>query len=343
MLAGLRAARRWPPWARVSLTAIGLVSLYLFQIPLETEVPGEPFLLFFLVVMGSALAFGQGVGLFGVGLSALLSVFFFEPGTLALHHAADLVRIELYALLAAGSVFGLARLADALMAADDAARALERSERANSVLLRELAHRVANNFAAVASLIRRRAQLVDDQRAKSVLNEAVEQVMVLARVHSRLRTESDDVALDSKAFLQELCDDLKVLVAPGEALAIECTAVSRCLSVAQAIPVGLIVNELVTNAIKHAFPAGRRGLIRVGLEQAGDLLCLSVEDNGVGLGQRRSRGTGLGQDLVRALCQQLGGKLEVGSAQGGTRFSLTFPDAGREARAPAPAPSSMMH
>src|SRR6185312_15173943 len=320
VLASLRATRRWPLWARLGLTAIGLAAVYLFQIPLEREVPGEPFLLFFLVVMASTLACGQAVGLFGVALSALLSVFFFEPGTLALHHAADLIGIELYALIATGSVIGLARLADALIAADDAARVLEQSERASSVLLNELAHRVANNFASVASLIRRRANLVDDAEARSVLNEAVEQVMVLARVHSRLRTAGDDVSLDAKSFLEELCDDLTALIAGSEPLSIECTAVSRCLSVSQAIPLGLIVNELVTNAVKYAFPDGRPGTIRVSLEEAGGHLCLGVEDDGVGLRSGRAQGTGRGLDLVRALCQQLGGRLEVSSGEVGTRF-----------------------
>lgn len=344
MLANLRATRRWPLWARLTLATLGLVSLYLFQIPLETEVPGEPFLPFFLVVMVSTLAFGQGVGLYAAGLSTLLSVFFFEPGTLALHHAADLVRIELYALLAAGSVFGLARLANALIAADETARALERSERESSVLLRELAHRVANNFASVASLIRRRANLVDDAEAKSVLNEAVEQVMVLARVHGRLRAESGGVCLDSKAFIQDLCDDLQALIPQDRSISLRCEAVSRHLSVAQAIPLGLIVNELVTNAVKYAFPDGRSGAVRVGLKEAGDRLCLSVEDDGIGLRDGRVDGTGMGHDLVRALCQQAGGRLEIKSSSRGSTFRVLFRGADRDARpAGPPAETALLH
>jgi two-component system, sensor histidine kinase PdtaS len=326
MLAALKAMHRWPLWGRMSVTAAGLVLGYLFQIPLAREVPGEPFLLFFLVVISAALAFGQGVGLLAVGLSTFLSFFFFEPdGTFPLNHAADLVRIELYAVLAATSVVGLARLATALIAADEAARALERSERANSVLLRELAHRVANNFASVASLIRRKASLVGDADAKSVLNEAVEQVMVLARVHSRLRPESDHGSLESREFLEELCADLHASVAPGRPLSIECTAVSSPLSLAEAIPLGLIVNELVTNAVKHAFPDGRQGTIRVRLGRVGDRLCLSVDDDGIPLGGGRSEGTGLGLELVRALALQLGGGLEVEPRRPGSKFCVEFP------------------
>src|SRR5262245_22190459 len=326
MLGLLKAMRRWPLAARLAATTAGLALTFFFQIPLEAQVPGEPFLLFFLVVMAATLAFGQGVGLFAVALSTFLALFFFEPGGgLALHHAADLIKIELYALLGSGAVVGIARLAGALVAADEAAQAFAQSEEAKSVLLRELAHRVANNFAAVASLIRRKANLVGDADARSVLNEAVEQVMVLARVHSRLRAESAEVCLDSRGFIQELCEDLRILIAPGQPLAIQCCAVSRSLSVAEAIPLGLIINELVTNAVKHAFPDGRPGTVRVTLGESAGNLCLSVEDDGVGLqggrrgriGQGTGQSTGLGQDLVRALAQQLEGRLEVVSTSRG--------------------------
>ena len=203
------------------------------------------------------------------------------------------------------------------------------------MLLHELAHRVANNFASVASLIRRRANLVDDAEARSVLNEAVEQVMVLARVHSRLRTAGDDVSLDAKSFLEELCDDLKALIARSEPLAIECTAVSRCLSVSQAIPLGLIVNELVTNAVKYAFPDGRPGTIRVSLEEeAGGHLCLGVEDDGVGLRSGRAQGTGLGLDL---LCVRSASSWSAGSMSHPRRSA---PGSAWRSRAPAGRPRS---
>jgi two-component system, sensor histidine kinase PdtaS len=349
MLASLKAMRRWSVWVRLGAVTTVLVLAYLFQIPLETQVPGEPFLLFFLVVIAAALAFGEGVGLFGVGLSTFLSLYFFEPNTaLTLNHAGDLIRVELYAVLAAGSVVGLARLAEALIAADEAAQLLARSQQANSLLLRELAHRVANNFAAVASLIRRKANLVGDADAKSVLNEAVDQVMVLARVHNRLRAESAEVCLDSKVFIQEICEDLRVLIAPGQPLAIRCCAVSRQLSVAEAIPLGLIVNELVTNAVKYAFPDGRLGSVWVTLEENAGQLCLCVEDDGVGLQGARSRdagqGTGIGLDLVRALTQQLEGTFEIKSTGQGGRFRVVFSPTRAGARAAQTAtPVAVLH
>jgi two-component sensor histidine kinase len=146
------------------------------------------------------------------------------------------------------------------------------------------------------------------------------------------------VTLDSKSFLQELCDDLKVLVARDQALAIECIAASYPLPVAQAIPLGLIANELVTNAIKHAFPEGRAGTIWVSLQENADRLSLSVHDDGIGLNDGRVRGTGMGRELARLLAQQLGGELEVKSTDRGSKFRVLFPWTGADARAASARP-----
>src|SRR5262245_44431795 len=82
--------RSWPFWLRLALVGLALLATFLFQIPLEREVPGEPFLLFILVVVGATLAFGKSVGLLAVAISALLAIFLFEPfGRLALVRAGD--------------------------------------------------------------------------------------------------------------------------------------------------------------------------------------------------------------------------------------------------------------
>jgi two-component sensor histidine kinase len=325
MVRKLGEIRGWPIWARLALAAAALFTTFLFQIPLEREVPGEPFLLFFLVVIGATLAFGRGVGLLAVGLSALLSIFFFEPfGSLAIWHAADVIKIELYAVLAGCCVVGFASLADALINADEKTKALEQSDLNKSMLLRELAHGVANNFASVAALISIKSASVSDSNAKSVLDDAIEQVTVMARVHRRLRSDGHGVLLDSGTFIRELCDDLKASAARGRPLSIECRADSRPLLMDQAVLLGLIVNELVTNAIKHAFPDNRLGHIRVGFEANGSQARLAVEDDGIGL-VARAQANGMGQELVRGLAHQLGGDLEVQSTKSGTSFRLSIP------------------
>jgi K+-sensing histidine kinase KdpD len=104
----LRTTQSWPLAIRLTATGAALATTCLLQLPIEREVPGEPFLPFFLVVIAATLAFGANIGFVSAALSAFLSILFFEPGgTLALHHAADLIKIELYAILAACSVVAL--------------------------------------------------------------------------------------------------------------------------------------------------------------------------------------------------------------------------------------------
>ena len=280
--------RRWPLWSRVLVTVAMLAAACAMQFLLAKDVPGEPFLFFLLVVVGATLAFGAGVGFVAVGLSTLLSLPFFEPlGTITLTHASDLIKIELYAVLAGGCVVAVATFANALVAAGDRNTNLERLDVNKSLLLRELAHGVANNFATVAALIMTKSNSVHDAKAKMALEEAIEQVRVMARVHRRLRANSQDVSLDSRAFIDELCGDLNA-VAHARSISIECKADSRPLCMDDAVTLGLIVNELVTNAIKHAFPDSRSGHIRVGFEALDhDQVRLIVRDDGVGLHDAR--------------------------------------------------------
>src|SRR5215471_19408440 len=139
---------------------------------------------------------------------------------------------------------------------------------------------------------------LSDTRAKSVVDEATEQVEMIARVHRLLRTGSQEVSLDSEAFIRELRDHLQGSVARGRPISIECNVDSRPLCMDQAISLGLIINELVTNAIKHAFP-DRTGRIQVGFKAFKERLHVSVQDDGVGFDN--SRKAGQGQALVRGL------------------------------------------
>ena len=323
MLHRLRTLRSVPLPVRLLVTgaAVGLVCA--FQLPLEPDVPGDPFLLFFMVVMATAFAFGERVGFLAVGLTSLLAFFFFEPfGTLAIRHAGDLVRIELYAVLAAIS----ARIVGAIgRALADAAGG--QTDTKGSIFLRELSHRVANNFAVIAALISRKAGSITDAQARSVLDEAIEQVTIMARLHRHLQVDGEAVSVDSKQFIGELCQDLQTFMARDRPITIEHTGISCMLAVAQAVPLGLIINELVTNALKHAFPGNRRGTVHVRLDQpTSKNLLLVVEDDGVGM-RGHSLPTGMGRGVVDALAAQLSGKLECRSDDGGTTLSLSVPTA----------------
>lgn len=291
-----------------------------------SDVPGEPFLLFFAILVSCTLAFGRAVGFFAVALTSVLSLPFFEPGnSLYIANAADLIEVELYAIFSAATVMLVGRLGQALLVARRESAAAATLEKEKSVLLTELTHRVANNFAVVSALIRQRSVSVTDPEAKSALEEAIEQMSVMARIHGRLCIDAyDGKAIDSQTFVQGLCEDILACAATFPRLVpIQWTAVSQPLHLADAVPLGLIINELVMNSLKYAFPAGTTGRITVSLERIGAMLRLTVEDNGAGL-QDSVQGTGLGRRLVGALAQQLGATVEHKCGYRGTIISISF-------------------
>jgi two-component sensor histidine kinase len=321
MLQRLRTLRNVPMPVRLLVTGAAVGVVCAFQLPLEPDVPGDPFLLFFMVVIATAFAFGEQVGFAAVGFTSMLAFLFFEPfGTLAIRHAGDLVKIELYAVLAAISALIVGSIGRAFV---DAAAA--QTDAKSSIFFRELTHRVANNFAVIAALISRKAGSITDAQARSVLDEAIEQVTIMARLHRHLQVDGEVVSVDSKRFIGELCQDLQTFMARDRPITVEYTGICCVLAVAQAVPLGLIVNELVTNALKHAFPGNRHGTVRVRLDQPTPKdLQLVVEDDGVGV-RGHSLPTGMGRGVVDALVAQLGGQLECRSHDGGTTFSLSVP------------------
>jgi two-component sensor histidine kinase len=228
-------------------------------------------------------------------------------------------------------------------AASQNADSLKQLNDRKSMLLRELAHGVANNFATVAAYIRLRSATIDDVQAKAVLDEAIEQIRMMGLVHRRLRAGDRDVFLGSQTFFEGLCEELKASLTRGRPIAITCEAEDLALSQDQASSLGLIVNELVTNALKHAFPEGRSGSVRVGLGTSKDgHLHLWVEDDGVGFAGRSSREGGLGQELVRGLCDELRGRMEFKTSEKGSSFQLSIPAHGL-ARYSDPHASALVH
>jgi two-component sensor histidine kinase len=329
---------------RLATAAAAVTVTCLFQLPIERELPGEPFLLFLLVVIASTFAFGVSAGFVSVGLSTVLSALFFEPvGSFSVQHATNLIKIELYALLAGCCVIAFACLRNMLSAASQRADDLKRLNERKSVLLRELAHGVANNFANIAAFISVRSTTIRDAQSRAILDEAIEQIRIIGQVHARLRAGDRGMSLGSRDFLENLCEELKASLARDRLVSIECEADDLPLSKDQAVSLGLVVNELVTNAIKHAFPGGRRGCIRVDFEVFEERqLQLCVQDDGIGFADRAQRHGRLGQKLVHALSRELGGDLEIKSSATGSSFRLRIP---RISKVPADGshPSTVIH
>jgi two-component sensor histidine kinase len=163
----------------------------------------------------------------------------------------------------------------------------------------------------------------DDENLKRHLQEASSRVTTIARAHERLYRTSDVEDLDIGAYIKDVCGDLPTT--PGTSIAVEAPVGIR-LSTDRAISLALIVVELATNAIKHAY-ASARGVVWVSLARQGDMLVASVRDDGCGLpeGFAPETSKGLGMRIVIALASQLNGKLTLQRPGKGTSFELHFP------------------
>lgn len=218
---------------------------------------------------------------------------------------------------------------------EERTRALERSLAEKELLLHEVRHRVKNNLQVIDSLLSLQADHTVNKPAHEVLRESQSRVRAMGLVHELLYQSREVNGVSAQDYLGHLTRQLLDLyrgTAPGVRLELDVEEVR--LDVDTAIPCGLIVTELVSNALKHAFPDGQ-GLLQVQLRRADGQLILRVEDDGIGLPpdleERRARSLGL--QLVESLTQQLGGKLEVRSAavagapeRPGTAFRIVFPD-----------------
>jgi PAS domain S-box-containing protein len=193
----------------------------------------------------------------------------------------------------------------------------KRSEHRQAEMFDELNHRVKNNLALVSAMLSMQARSTPSPEVRERLTAAVERVQTIADVHGSLyRTgRRDDV--DFAAYLADLCDRLRRSVLDSERIALKLEAEPVVLPLDQAVTLGVIVNELVTNAAKHAYPPPKSGLISLELEHAGRELLLTVGDSGPGL-PREPPPSGLGMRIVRSLTQQLGASLTVERHPGAT-------------------------
>ncbi|MEI7673250.1 MAG: histidine kinase dimerization/phosphoacceptor domain -containing protein, partial [Deltaproteobacteria bacterium] len=195
-------------------------------------------------------------------------------------------------------------------------------------LLKEIHHRVKNNLQIISSLLRLQAGKLESSEAKAALNATQDRVHSMALIHEHLYRSENLAAVDMASYLKHLCQQLfRTLVVTPDNLHLRLELAHVNLGIDQAIPCGLLVNELVTNAFKHAFPAGRGGEVLVELQplEDGQGWRLRVSDDGAGLpaGFDVQNMTSLGMKLISDLTGQLGGRLEIGSGPK-TVFTVEF-------------------
>jgi PAS domain S-box-containing protein len=215
--------------------------------------------------------------------------------------------------------------------AEDAIRA---SLNEKEVLLREIYHRTKNNMQVICSLLRLQVNYIKDERITQVLQETESRIYSMALMHEKLYQSKDLSKIDLGIYIKDLANSLMVNYLYGhEKISFHIDVMSVIVSIDTAVPCGLIINELLTNALKYAFPSGAEGNIVVSLSTTSDNeIDLVIADNGIGLPADLDfkKVNSLGLKLVFNLVEnQLKGRLEVNNYPG-TEYQIRFTDLGKE-------------
>ncbi|MBI3877903.1 MAG: PAS domain S-box protein [Verrucomicrobia bacterium] len=228
---------------------------------------------------------------------------------------------------ARGVNIGVSKIARDITERKLAEERIRASLREKDVMLQEIHHRVKNNLQVVSSLLNLQSINMKSPEALAALSESRARVQTMALVHEKLYQSRNLSELDFAEFARSLTANLLRAFGIGpDAVGLRVEMEHVLLDINRAIPCALILNELVSNAFKYAFPAGRRGEVWVRLERTPrDELRLVVGDNGVGLpkGFDPAQGQSLGLQLVQTLVRQLDGAMRVNS-ENGTEYAITF-------------------
>jgi len=224
----------------------------------------------------------------------------------------------------------LQRLNDALQAEIAQRRNAEeavRHSREKEVLLQEIHHRVKNNLQIITSLLRMQSRAVQDPAFSEALRECQNRVASMALIHDKLYRARDLARVSFAEYVRDLTNNILTSYAlPARSVRVRLDIDDLSLGLDYAVPCGLILNELMSNCLKHAFPVGRSGTVYIGFHAEGEEeLCMVVRDDGLGIPADVDLGrtSSLGWRLIRALVEQLGGVVQCQTA-GGTSVEIRF-------------------
>jgi two-component sensor histidine kinase len=284
---------------------------------------GIPFAFTFLAVVLATLVAGWRSGLLSLVLGELLVWYFVLPA----RHSFTLADPAMAWWLAiVGGTEALIVVALGLYQREVRRGQMERTRRINFLghALREMDHRTRNNFQIVTSLLQLQANRSASGEVRAALREASERLQAVSAVYAALAPSSQSLAtVRLQDQLEEMCGQIRRGILPD---GIELTTELEPMLVPHdtAVAVGIVVNEIVTNACKHAFPEGR-GTISVRASRAADGARIEIVDDGRGMPPAADRRGGLGTRLIAAFVQRVRGKSEVRSSAEGTVFAMTVP------------------
>jgi len=277
--------RAWPRWQQLAgATALTLTAL-LGHVWLVDHLQSYQFLFFFPAVCLSALLFSEESGIWSVALSAALAAFLlFEPEGFAVSDADEALALVLFiavGLFLCWTIGAMRRHLGALSFDLHEARAktsqLQQAVKEDELLLREMAHRMKNDLQAIASMLDVQGRAMAPEQGGDALQAASARVRIMGRVQDRLLAGGERQGfLEVGSLIESLCSDLQASLAGLRPVSLKVEAEKVNLPVKDAVAAALIVNELVTNALKHAFPTSEPARSWFGLRSTGTTLsCLS--------------------------------------------------------------------
>lgn len=193
-----------------------------------------------------------------------------------------------------------------------------------TIMLREGDHRIKNSLQIVSSLLGLQASRAEDVSARDALRAAATRIQSIAKIHDALQLSDGKAEVDFGDVLRNMCETLEVMAGDPSKVSVVVDADYTKIPTSLAQPLVLAVNELVVNALRHAFPDGRPGIVRVVAKAADGKLRVTVADDGVGLPEISTEGRGYGMKLVRLMVEQIDGQLVSENLNGGS-FTISAP------------------
>ncbi|WP_420582959.1 histidine kinase dimerization/phosphoacceptor domain -containing protein [Reichenbachiella sp.] len=200
---------------------------------------------------------------------------------------------------------------------------IEKTSKERETLLKEIHHRVKNNLQVISSLLSMQSRQMDEGEAKSAVREGQSRIKSMSLIHQKLYSQDELSRINMKDYISELSQYLFKSYNTGESIKEVLETEEIQLDVDTAVPLGLIINELIANALKYAFDDKKDGQLKVQFAEDGNAYKLMVSDNGKGLPPKWEQRKNMGMRLVQILVDQLEGELQIDNSKG-TSFMITF-------------------
>ncbi|TWB03591.1 sensor histidine kinase [Bradyrhizobium stylosanthis] len=300
---------RLPTAIRYGISCCVMVVCALFQLALQMQTGWPGYFLLLPGVFVSGLVFDRGSGVLAAVIAVSAGAYLSYAGAVGLDF---LTANVLFAITAAGTAavaeFQRAELRRVMLA-----------DKTKALLLQEMAHRTKNNLAILGGMIRLEARHGGPEVA-AALQATSRRVQVMAEVYDHLAIKEESRSVDMRYFLNDVVEKVFQSLAPSGPVAFKVLCENFSLPHNQALAVGIIVNELVTNALKYAFPDQKAGYVTVELSK-NEGLNLAVSDNGIGFDET-TESVGLGSTIVQLLTQQLEAELTYQRLDPGLRVMV---------------------